>query len=231
MATTILHLIQRTGITIQRKVTQTLIRVARVLGLGIIHQKRRAMVVADQSIQDHKAVNTISTKTEIKFMCQSSKSRKWIVGLLLLISSTGYAQNNLSGIGSLDALTGALKGWQAGAAQRDYQEALNQAYIEECRANTPSVLASLSSQCISRETQQIILATLNYALEMDAPFNYRNWQNKNKGSSGYVTIKNETSSQYSDTCRGFEISFVFDGDKNSSSGIACKSKSGQWNLL
>ena len=153
-----------------------------------------------------------------------------LLGWVIAVQSVN-AQNNLSGMGNLNALTGALKGWQAGSAQRDYQDSLNQAYIEQCRANTPPVLLSLSSQCISVETQQIILSSLNQALEMDTPFTYRNWANKNRGSSGYITIKNETTSQYSDSCRGFEITFMFEGEKNSSSGVACRSKSGQWNLL
>ena len=69
---------------------------------------------------------------------------KRFLGLLGWVIAMQYAnaQNNLSGMGNLNALTGALKGWQAGSAQRDYQDSLNQTYIDQCRANTPPVLLS-----------------------------------------------------------------------------------------
>lgn len=134
-------------------------------------------------------------------------------------------------VGDINAMTGILKGLQQGMAQRDAQEAANQQFLANCRSEMHPKLLSLTSDCVSLETENIIFSTLNTALEMDAGSSLRNWSNRNTGSFGTISVQREANSAYGNVCREFNISFNFDGKTQSTSGTACRVSSGSWRIL
>jgi surface antigen len=164
-------------------------------------------------------------------MYQSNKIHYLVVVCLSLISLSSHAQGNLSGIGALNSMTGAMQGFARGMAENDARNAAIQQYTEACRASMDPRLLPLTSECISTTTQRIILSTLNTSLEMDASNGVRAWANNEKGSSGYIVMKGDNSSRYGQPCRNFEILFDFEGERKSTTGTACRSASGVWNWL
>ena len=203
----------------------------RDLGLGIIRQKLVVMGEIELSIQDQEVVSTTSTIVAEKFMYQNNRIHYLVVVCLSLISLSSHAQGNLSGIGALNSMTGAMQGFTRGMAENDARNAVIQQDREMCRSAMDSRLLPLTSECISSTTQRIILSALNTSLEMDASNGVRAWSNNEKGSSGYIVMKGDSSSRYGQSCRNFEILFDFEGERKSTTGTACRGSSGGWNWL
>jgi hypothetical protein len=76
------------------------------------------MVVVDQSIQDHKVVNTTSTIVGEKSMFLSNRSIQ-LLFVVTLFSINAVAQN---GKGNLGSMTGAMQGWMQGSREANDRE-------------------------------------------------------------------------------------------------------------
>ncbi len=110
-------------------------------------------------------------------------------------------------------------------AQQEAQEQLQRERASVYPKLLPLVTVDTS---LSKESESIILSTLQRALEMDAGSSRREWRNNNVGSSGEVTVDTESQNRYGDTCRDFRISLNVSGQPTHTvEGTACR-KNGRW---
>lgn len=99
----------------------------------------------------------------------------------------------------------------------------NQAVEQARNESNPKLLPLASNIGISRDTEAVIMNTLNHSLEFDSPNTTQNWINKSRGSSGTVTVYGVETSQYGAICRTFQITL----EKESIQGSACRDN-GRW---
>jgi surface antigen len=220
--------IPQIGITIPPKVTTTPIRDQGGLEQEITHWKPKAMAMEERFTQDQGEGSTTTTIVEERFMFPSNNLIICLLALIAIFPGQAISQK---AVGDINAMTGFLKGLQQGMAQRDAQEAANQQFLANCRSEMHPKLLSLTSDCVSLETENLIFSTLNTALEMDSGSSSRNWSNRNTGSFGTISVHKENISAYGNVCREFNISFSFDGKTQNTSGTACRVSSGNWRIL
>lgn len=114
------------------------------------------------------------------------------------------------------------------------QNEQNQRQLQIDRSQTHSMLLPLvaSNTSVSRETQGIILSSLQRSLEMDSGGTVTNWRNSNTGSNGDIRVHSESKNRFGDVCRDFYVSLYSPDDKQTRSinGTGCRSN-GRWNLM